>query len=64
MMEPVVDGEQRGGADPVHDEVNVHADVARNLAVPVTRALIVVEAKLEGILVVHAGEGAVNTLSR
>jgi len=46
-------GDKQGGAaDPVQDEVGVHADVASHLAVPIPDALEIVEPKFQGILVV------------
>lgn len=49
--------EQGGGADPVEDEVGVHADLGGDLAVPVPCALEFIEAVFEGVFVVCAENG-------
>lgn len=50
------DGEDKesGDADPVKDEIGVHADVGSDLTVPVTGRLELVEAVLQRVLVVVA----------
>jgi len=44
--------EQHGGANPVQHQVGVHPDVGGDFAVPVSRALQLIEAKFQAVLVV------------
>lgn len=46
--------EQGSAADPVQDEVGVHTNISRDLAIPIADALEIVEAEFQCILVVCA----------